>query len=298
MNKKKLVICAVAVAVILIAIIAALVSCGGDGDENYKPKGKLEKAYKFIEQGEFEKAEEEIIKYQDKLSDNDDDEYYVTKEEFDGGIAYIRLKIAAGTADSDEYPNYLNNAGSDIEEIFKLIYDDEYEVEYSVEALKELVEWYYLEFEPEYDTHRPLDFFTEHVPEMEEYFTMEEKYEKEEPHEIYYELCIDGKPTGWKDYLGRNAYVKWEVEGFEDVEPYREFERKYIENEPTDEIRYTGKTKADLTKKQYPASECPYCGYSASLSPDNHPGHGLEGIAIFKRGQNSDGSWGFYYTYE
>ncbi|MBR2477062.1 MAG: hypothetical protein IKB50_02885 [Clostridia bacterium] len=296
MNKKKLIICVLAIVVIIAAIIIVLISCGNDDAANYRPKGNLEKAYKLIEQGEFEKAEDEICKYQEKISERDEDESYITKEEFDGFYAYMILKIEAGKTDDEFYDNYHNNVAHDIYELTKSVFNDEIELDPAViPELKKLVEWYLVEYIEEDDISWDLGMFTERIPELAQYFSVVKKYDATEPHSEYEELYIDGKPTGRKDYIGTTAYVRWQVEGFEDVAPYKELERKYINNEPTDEIRYTGKTKSGSSGKKYPYPKCPDCGYSAASDPSGHPGHGLEGVTRFERGQNSDGSWGFIY---
>ena len=278
------------VVILIVVLVGLLLVLFKSCDRIYEASGSIEKGYKYLEQGKYDKAKEEFDAYQENLPDEVDYSDPEAVEEL--------VKMCMGFAKVSIGEGLEMNAAADIYMLFDEI-SDEMNIEYAIDELKELARWYLLEYCDEADVKNYASEFIWDVPELEGYIEMDTVYyEKTEPYNKYYELYIDGKPTGRKKYTGTTAKVTWVVEGYEDKEPYKEFERKYIEDEPTDEIRYTGKTKPKANPvKRYPKTECPYCGYSAASDPNNHPGHGLEGLLVFERGQNSDGSWGFYYVY-
>jgi len=179
-----------------------------------------------------------------------------------------------------------------------------FDMEYPVEETRELILWYLNNYKIG-DRKSQLKLMDEMkglqtvFPDIIVSFEWSEiRYEDKEPHKLYHVFILNGEETELRYYTGLNATVTWEKGGYEDAEPYKEYEVKYINGEPTEETRYTGKTKPIEKKvsksKKYSYAKCPICKYSAALPPENHPGHGLEGIEIFERGQNEDGSWGFW----
>ncbi len=266
-------------AAVILALVIVLSSCGMD---LFGPKGNIEKGYELLEKGDLEKADEEINEYICRVSDEDDNAYNVTMYEFIGTVARVKLEIAKGNSDL---------AASEIKYLFEEIKDENTTVDYDTDAVKELAKWYLTEFCPADDVDDYVDRFTWQVPELEGYIYMGDvEYEETEPYKEYKVLYIGGVSTEIKYYTGGVANVRWKNEGYEAAEPYKEFERKYINGKATDEVRYTGKTKPKVVSKRYTFPTCPICGYSAALSPTDHPGHGLEGLERFERGQNSDGS--------
>lgn len=287
-EKMKKKICVVILILIALGLLFALLkSC----DRSYEPTGSVEKGYSYLAKGKTERAQDEFEEYIYNFSENDYSDPDIVKELMKAYTGLIEIQNAMG---EDLY------LGADIIMLFKEIHDEDINIEHSIDELKELARWYLVEYCDEKDISHYTTEFTHHVPELKEYIRMGEvDYDKTEPYNLFVELYVDGNPTGRKIYTGKAATVKWVIEGYEEKEPYKEFERKYIEGNSTDEIRYTGKTKPKDTPKakSYPYPNCPYCKYSASADPNNHPGHGLDGLLGFERGQNSDGSWGFYYVY-
>lgn len=72
-----------------------------------------------------------------------------------------------------------------------------------------------------------------------------EGYEGVEPFKEYERKYVNGLKSVETRYNGKNHNVKveWRNAGYELSAPYKEYEIKYINDEETTEIRYTGKTK-------------------------------------------------------
>lgn len=70
-------------------------------------------------------------------------------------------------------------------------------------------------------------------------------YEIVEPYKEYEVKYINGIETGENRYNGKKHDVKieWKNAGYESIKPYKEYEIKYVEGIKTSETRYTGKTK-------------------------------------------------------
>ena len=275
-RKKGLILVGIIVVLIAIAIVAiSLSSCSSD-------EQRLENGYRQLEKGDLDKAYdafEKIIEKNENLQEGDS----IDLVSFKALIGLIKLDIK----DENEA-----SAESSIRELFDILYDGLYVIDYDIEDIKYIASWLLNNGERSGSIEIEIEKMIEAVPELSDYFVWSELlYEGAEPYKEYKVLYIDGVASEIVIYTGKNAIVEWRVEGYEAETPYKEYEVKYFNGVSTGETRYTGRTKPIVKKYSY--SACPYCGYSAALSPSNHPGHGLEGIIRFERGQNSDGSWGF-----
>lgn len=282
MLKKKKVLISVGIIVILIAIIIVAISVGGGGTDEQR----LENGYKQLEKGNFEKAYDifdKILEKNENLEEGDT-------------IDLVSFKAAIGLVKLDIKDENKSSAESSIREMFDMLYNDEYAIDYDIEDIKYIANWLLYNGDRINSIEVEVEEMIEAVPELADYLVWSELlYEDAEPYKEYKVLYIGGSASEIVVYTGKNATVEWRVEGYESEAPYKEYEVKYFNGVSTGETRYTGKTKPVVKKYKY--STCPYCDYSAALSPSNHPGHGLEGIIKFERGQNEDGSWGFYVVF-
>ena len=277
LKKKKFLIWS-GIIIAIIAIIIVAISVGGGG--SYEQR--LENGYKQLEKGNLEKAYDTFNKILEK-NENLEEGDTVDLVSFKAAIGLIKLDIK----DENE-----PSAESSIREIFEMLHDDEYVIEYDIEDIKYIADWILHNGDRSNSIEVEVEELIEAVPELADYLVWSELlYEESEPYKEYKVLYIGGVASEIVFYTGNNAIVEWRVEGYESEAPYKEYEVRYFNGVSTGETRYTGKTKPVVKKYKY--STCPYCGYSASLSPSNHPGHGLEGITKFERGKNEDGSWGF-----
>lgn len=268
----------IGIIVIIFAIVIIVISVGGDGSY----ERQIENGYKQLEKGNSEKAYETFTKILDKNEG---------LEEGDT-IDIISFKAMIGLIKTDIQSEHEASAERLIRELLDTFYGDIYVIEYDIEDIKYITSWYIQNGNLDNSVEIEIENIIDAFPELADYFVWSELlYEEYEPYKEYRILYIDGVALETLFYTGQHAIVEWRVEGYEAEAPFKEYEIKYFNGVSTGEVRYTGKTKP--IAKTYRYSSCPYCGYSAALSPSNHPGHGLEGIRRFERGQNEDGSWGF-----
>lgn len=72
-----------------------------------------------------------------------------------------------------------------------------------------------------------------------------EGYESIEPYKEYEALYVNGVKSNETRYNGKyhDVVVEWRNGGYESAEPYKEYEIKYIDGVKTSETRYTGNTR-------------------------------------------------------
>ena len=275
MSKKKILVCVLIVVAVLLALILVVISVGGS-QEN-----RLERGYDYLDNGDYEKAREEFDKILEKNEDLEEGGA-IDRISFDSMIGSIKCDIGAGLDSAAE---------RSIRELFEVF--DNYDIDYSKEGIEFIAQWLALNGQYGDSLEADVSQMVEIIPELKDYLVWGELlYEDEEPYREYKVLYIGGQNTGKFVYTGAYATVEWRNEGYETEAPYKEYEVKYFNGVSTGEVRYTGKTKPVVKKYKYPT--CFICGYSAALPPSGHPGHGLEGLSRFERGQNEDGTWGFW----
>lgn len=118
--------------------------------------------------------------------------------------------------------------------------------------LRILIKWWIQNSDPSHDAfEQTLKTISENYPDI--IFSYEwgkVLYETKEPYRGYQKLYINKKERDKISYRDEFATAKWINEGYEEKEPYEEIERLYLNDMRTDEIRYTGRRRVSLNESQ------------------------------------------------